>query len=192
MSRFSESEKERIQHLLLQAGEQLFNEKGLKAVTVDDISLAVGIGKGTFYHFYANKEHLYMEINNQIQKQIFSEFSRLLDQKQTASKARFVSLMHNLLEQFMRHPILCQIDGSVYAKFEKKVPKECMAQNDQLDIAMVSKASESGIRFKVPLIQVTKLLQVTFLNASHLMAHGEGEVVRLLFSAICDYIVEED
>lgn len=191
MSRFSESEKERIQHLLLQAGEQLFNEKGLKAVTVDEISIVVGIGKGTFYHFYANKEHLYMEINNQIQKRIFSEFSRLLHQKQIASKARFVSLMHTLLDQFMRHPILCQIDGAVYAKLEKKVPKECMAKNNQLDMAMVNKAAESGIRFKVPLVQVTKLLQVTFLNASSLMAHGEDEVVQLLFSAIVDYIVEE-
>ena len=62
MPKFTESEKQAIQETLLREGEKLFVEYGLKKVTVDELVKAAGIAKGSFYSFYSNKEHLYMDI----------------------------------------------------------------------------------------------------------------------------------
>lgn len=62
MPRFSESEKEIIRQKLLAEGERLFAAYGIKKVSIDEIVRAAGIAKGSFYTFYASKEHLYMEI----------------------------------------------------------------------------------------------------------------------------------
>lgn len=65
MPKFSDREKERIYDKLREEGEQLFVQHGLRKVTVDELSRATGIAKGTFYHFYESKEHLFMDISVQ-------------------------------------------------------------------------------------------------------------------------------
>ena len=52
MPRFSENEKERISNKLLTEGERLFTIHGIKKVTIDDLTEAVGIAKASFYTFY--------------------------------------------------------------------------------------------------------------------------------------------
>ena len=70
MPRFTEQEKEIINRKLLIEGEKLFAAHGLKKVTVDDLVAAVNISKGSFYAFYPSKEHLYVEINFRLQKEL--------------------------------------------------------------------------------------------------------------------------
>jgi AcrR family transcriptional regulator len=43
---------------ILDAAETLFSEKGYENATVNDILDKVGIGKGTFYHYFKSKEEL--------------------------------------------------------------------------------------------------------------------------------------
>ena len=72
LPRFTEQEKEIINRKLLIEGEKLFAAHGLKKVTVDDLVAAVNISKGSFYAFYPSKEHLYVEINFRLQKELFT------------------------------------------------------------------------------------------------------------------------
>ncbi len=71
MPRFTEQEKEMISSKLLIEGEKLLALHSLKKVTVDDLVAAVNISKGSFYAFYPNKEHVYMDINFRLQKELF-------------------------------------------------------------------------------------------------------------------------
>ncbi len=59
---FTSSEKSAIQEELLEKGKDLFSRYGLKKTTISDLTTAVGIAKGTFYHFFDSKEILYFEI----------------------------------------------------------------------------------------------------------------------------------
>ncbi|MDR0562032.1 MAG: TetR/AcrR family transcriptional regulator, partial [Spirochaetaceae bacterium] len=43
---------------ILDAAETLFSEKGYENATVNDILDKVGIGKGTFYHYFKSKEEV--------------------------------------------------------------------------------------------------------------------------------------
>jgi AcrR family transcriptional regulator len=49
--------KERVKSLT-EAGLQLFVLRGLDAVTIDDITQMTGVAKGTFYHYFADKDAL--------------------------------------------------------------------------------------------------------------------------------------
>ena len=72
MPKFSKHEKQLISQKLLTVAEKLFCEYGLKKVTVAEITKAAAIAKGSFYAFYPSKEHLYVEINFRLQKELFT------------------------------------------------------------------------------------------------------------------------
>jgi len=58
--------------LLLEAGLDLFCEKGFEKTTIDEIIARASCGKGTFYRYFTNKDSLYEELENEFN----SHFSR--------------------------------------------------------------------------------------------------------------------
>ncbi len=67
---FTEEEVKLIRNKLLQEGEKIFVEKGLKKANIKDFTSAVGIALGSFYRFFESKEELFLELieiyNNKI------------------------------------------------------------------------------------------------------------------------------
>lgn len=59
---FSESERERIQGLILEAGRELFAAQGLRKTSLEDLTRPAGIHKTSFYSFFGSKEELYLEL----------------------------------------------------------------------------------------------------------------------------------
>lgn len=57
---------ERTRAALIAAGRRLFCERPVDAVTVDDIVQAAGVGKGSFYNHFADREALAREITAEI------------------------------------------------------------------------------------------------------------------------------
>lgn len=57
---FSPTESELIRERLLAAGRRSFEQRGLRATTVESLARAVGISKGAFYAFFASKEELFL------------------------------------------------------------------------------------------------------------------------------------
>ena len=53
-----ERQRQERETLILQAAEEIFVEKGYYNASIDEIAARVGIGKGTFYAHFANKETL--------------------------------------------------------------------------------------------------------------------------------------
>lgn len=56
--------------LLLDAGLEIFVEKGFEKATIDDIVLKAGCGKGTFYRYFNNKEDLFETLDQNFLKQM--------------------------------------------------------------------------------------------------------------------------
>lgn len=61
---YSEEEKEEIKIRLRQVGLQLFREKGIKKVSVREVTSMVGIAQGGFYTFYESKEDFMLDLLN--------------------------------------------------------------------------------------------------------------------------------
>ncbi len=53
---FSEEQKQKLQQQLLENGFELLKKMGYKRMTIDQLTKTCGIAKGTFYHFFKNKE----------------------------------------------------------------------------------------------------------------------------------------
>lgn len=61
---FTEEEKEAIRRRLQEEGLKQFKEKGLKKVSVRELTQAAGIAQGGFYTFYESKEALLLDCVN--------------------------------------------------------------------------------------------------------------------------------
>lgn len=53
---FPLKQRQQIHSELLKTGIQLICEKGVRKLTIDEVTQRVQIGKGTFYHFFTSKE----------------------------------------------------------------------------------------------------------------------------------------
>ena len=76
---FTEEESERIRQELILAGIRLSKELGLQKMSVEKLTDAVGIAKGSFYLFFASKEDFILEIANytgeETQKMLISKLN---------------------------------------------------------------------------------------------------------------------
>lgn len=73
----------RLEHtrcLLLDAGEQVFAEKGFTAATLDDIAYAAGYTKGAIYKHFATKEELFLAVSDRYWRRYFDTFAEVLGQ----------------------------------------------------------------------------------------------------------------
>ena len=60
--RIRQEQKAEIRAALLRAGLDLITSQGFEATTVDEITSAAGVGKATFYNYFATKEELALAI----------------------------------------------------------------------------------------------------------------------------------
>lgn len=62
MAKWKEREKRQRQNDIIDAARKLFAEKNFDEVSMDEIAKKVGLGKGTLYLYFKNKESLYFAV----------------------------------------------------------------------------------------------------------------------------------
>ena len=151
MPRFTEQEKEIINRKLLIEGEKLFAAHGLKKVTVDDLVAAVNISKGSFYAFYPSKEHLYVEINFRLQKELFTNIETTIKGRKYENHRDldiFDSHMHNdihILEMLEDLGVIFTIPHTVIIKSLYSV-LSCLEQfKEDKELNMIQNLLVNGI-----------------------------------------------
>lgn len=87
------------QELIYNAAVELFKSHGPKKVSVDMIVKEAGVGKGTFYNYYKNKEDLYEQIFDFILSN-GQKYMRMLVEKYPDPKERFMVDLINSLNFF--------------------------------------------------------------------------------------------
>ncbi|EQI96005.1 bacterial regulatory s, tetR family protein [Clostridioides difficile P3] len=148
MPRFTEQEKEIINSKLLIEGEKLFALHGLKKVTVDDLVAAVNISKGSFYAFYPSKEHLYVEINFRLQKELFTSIETTIKKKKYKNHrdlAKDVIMLS--LTGVITSPILSQIDLSLMDYLQRKISSDIFENHMYSDIRILEILEDLGLYF---------------------------------------------
>lgn len=80
---FTDQERENIRQRLQEEGLKQFKEKGLKKVSVRELTRAAGIAQGGFYSFYDSKEALLLDcVNRRITEKIKGFLDMPLEQRQ--------------------------------------------------------------------------------------------------------------
>ena len=152
MPRFTEQEKDIINNKLLIEGEKLFALHGLKKVTVDDLVAAVNISKGSFYAFYPSKEHLYVEINFRLQKELFESIETTIKAKKYANHKDLTKDVITLsLSGLISSPVLSQLDLSIMDYLQRKLSPDIFdshMHNDIRILEMLENLGPFGIQYE--------------------------------------------
>lgn len=194
MPKFSEEEKKKKYLSLLANGENLFNKKGFYEVTAEEIALSSGIAKGTFYHFFENKEHLFMVINNRLQENIFSNVKQKMQQTDQATQVeKFNRLLNYVMDEFIRHPMIMEVDEKVWSRIEEKAPRDCILENNQRDLKLIQLFEQSGFIFRYDIETITELLQYQFISLAYIYKNSQNDkLIRIFLRSLSEHILREE
>ena len=196
MPKFSESEKAIIQEKLYSEGERLFILHGIKKVTVDDLVKAAGIAKGSFYAFYTNKEHLYMDILGNLQKKVWENMNGFLEENRSlAPKELTKQVVLWSFSQLQRYPLLLQYDEETTDYLFRKLPKEVMEAHTKEDGKELETLQEYGVHFKQGIELTTSVFQVlaiTFLSLQNDKNIDHAAVMEIMLNGIINEIVSDE
>lgn len=163
MPRFTDIERETINKALLEEGQRLFDVHGLKKVTVDDLTEAVNISKGSYYAFYQSKEHLFAVVNFKLQEQLHAEMKQYLNEnKSLPPKELATVLLRRFFKRAMEYPILPKTDVATISHLQRKLPANVFEEHTLDDKAFVNMLSDYGITFKQDTLLITKSLQTLY------------------------------
>ena len=189
MPRFTEQEKEIISSKLLIEGEKLFALHGLKKVTVDDLVAAVNISKGSFYSFYPSKEHLYVEINFRLQKELFTSIETTIKKKKYKNHrdlAKDVIMLS--LTGVITSPILSQMDLSLMDYLQRKISSDIFENHMYSDIRILEILEDLGVIFLVPHTVIIKSLYSVL---SCLEQFKEDEELNMIQNLLVNGIIQQ-
>lgn len=194
MGKFSEIEKKRIHALLLREGSRLFAAFGLKKTSVEDITAACGIGKGTFYLFFSAKEDLLLEILNNEEIEMHSLIREKAEQGLTADS--FAQILKETFVHFYDH----SVSKTLYALDEfsllfRKISEEQERENYERDMTLsnflLSKLPGTDIKPEV----LMGLLRSVFVSTLHKGIIGESifnDVIELQIQYIAQGLLGKD
>ena len=193
MPRFTEQEKEIINSKLLTEGERLFALHGLKKVTVDDLVAAANISKGSFYAFYPSKEHLYVEINFRLQKELFADIESTIKRKTYDNHRSLTKDVIMLsLTGLVASPILSQVDLSLMDYLQRKLSPEIFDSHMHNDIRILEILETMGVVFLVPHTVIIKALYSVLSCMEQFKGDRELETVQtLLVNGIVQQVVAD-
>lgn len=99
--------KQELKESMYLTAMKLFMEKGFEQVTVDEITQACGVAKGTFYNYFPKKEAILLHLS-QSQMELLSH-SLAAHEKLPLIKDRIAALFSDLTRRYAAHPELLRI-----------------------------------------------------------------------------------
>jgi AcrR family transcriptional regulator len=88
--------------LLMESALDIFTEKGYDKTTIDDIVNRTGCGKGTFYRYFDNKEHLFEKLDEIFLETLSSELKKNCKNSYPVKKYLFEGFK-TFLDVFTQH-----------------------------------------------------------------------------------------
>ena len=195
MPKFSDTEREAIAAALLQKGEQLFCEYGLRKVTVEEITKAAGIAKGSFYAFYGSKEELYFAILARCQQDMWGRMDAFLDENTALPPRALLKKAIAFIFQIIgEYPLIRRTDSETMVQLLRKLPGEVTAHHLDEDAQAVALFTRHRVVFTRPIPVVAKAFQALY-GVAVMMADTEDElsaqVLDIMISGMVNELVED-
>lgn len=132
--------KQQLKETIYAKAMQLFVEKGFDRVTVDEITSACGVAKGTFYNYFPKKEAVLLYMGE-------SQLERLAGKLEEVSqlpaiRQRIETVFADLAQQAAAHPELLRISMSEMVRSSATLGKE-MANIRRFEMAIIPLLDEA-------------------------------------------------
>lgn len=134
----------RTRSALLRAAREVFEDKGYLDTRVVDVTVAAGVGHGTFYTYFSSKETVFVEVANEVAASLYHAFdiapALQADQRIRATNHRYIEFyrqnarMMALIEQVtLFTPTLRQLRESMRHHFAERI-EGALRRMNQLDL----------------------------------------------------------
>lgn len=195
---FTDHEKEAIQAQLLEKGKALFESQGIRKTTVEELTRAVGISKGSFYMFFESKEELYMQILEQLENEIQTRILGFALHPDDDAQENVYQLLRSLVLTMEDFPILKNFTRTDLDYLVRKLPPERVVQhadNDQFFMQdFVRKIAQEGITVSASPEVVGNLVKGLFFLSLHREDYDKQayeEMMDVLIYLVAGYITGE-
>ena len=146
---------------IIRAALSLFSERGVTATTVEDITNAADVGKGTFFNYFPSKEDILAHLCQLQMGRIRDFVSRTVDSSESLDRVLYeLALM--LIEEFGQSPAL--VESILAALFSSESARRRMANDfakDRLVLAelMTARQKRGEIRDDFAPIELARQFQ---------------------------------
>ena len=170
--------RQTLQPLIIAEAEKLFRQRGIKSVTMEEISKTLHISKRTIYELYTNKENILIEVLQVVhdrKKRQMEEFVKHCD--------NVMDILIEVLRQQMESSITTHAnffsDLAKYPKAEKLLAKFQDAQReDSYDFF------ERGVREGYFLSTIDFHTFMLILSAMHLVLRNHNTLKKITFQEL--------
>lgn len=193
---FSVKKKDELKIKMYRAGIEQIKESGAKKMRVENITRAAGIGKGTFYHFFASKQHFVYEIICYSRDLLKERMNKMLEAKSKLSKAEARSFFYNLLNNSGSINLYEYLTPEDMNWLEEKLPEKYLynPEKDMETTDLILKHIE-GVRKDLDyriVANFPKIIAIAIENKKLLHQDVMTENFKLIFDAMFHYIFDED
>lgn len=173
---------------------RVFADRGVSGATVSDITEAAGVAKGTFYLYFASKEHLLGALKERMVDEILSRATRLYERVgrddwwalTDATVDSFVdfALTHRDMIQVLVQEGITPETSEVFA--------ECEAKLNAMFASGIQAGIEAGVfRVSDPEMISTLLHHAMDATLQHAILYGRGDFDRERFIAAARELVHK-
>src|SRR5450755_2194892 len=92
--------------LIVQTAIRLFSEQPFHRVRLDDVAEAAGVGKGTVYIYFKNKEELYYSLVYEGLAELVERCRARIAEHPTHYRENFLAIIEGLADHAVHHPQL--------------------------------------------------------------------------------------
>ena len=201
MPKFTETEKEKIRADLLEHGLELFSRYGLRKTSVEDITRAVNIAKGTFYSFYKTKEELFLSIFTQVNEEMQGRIMGVFTASKKGPRKRLYDALQMQYAFVDENPIFQILMDEeeleqLFRKFPQAGPQLQSFFEDDKYIPFVEQLKEMGIiRKDLKTTHVVGLLKAVFLIHQRKLDFSPEQfedVFNTYLKLVIDYVALEE
>ncbi|MDR0463663.1 MAG: TetR/AcrR family transcriptional regulator [Treponema sp.] len=175
----TEQEKCRLCQRLLDKGRDIVFGIGIKKISVDDITKAASMAKGSFYHHFESKEKYLYELIMDIHKQIFEQAQKYIE---TVNSLREKTQLKQYISGFL--------NNLFHMPQMKFLIKNCNDINDLIDAMPESEKKGKSI---IDADLFEKLINMTGVDTKKLKSGVMHNYMHTLFMIMdCDLMMEDD
>ncbi len=120
-----ERERTERRETIIDAAEEVINEKGFDAATVDEIAERAELGKGTLYLYFKSKASIYLAISERGSKILNSEMAKILTLDLTG-----LEMLRKLGEKYLKFIQTNPIYFNAFAFYENMMDQEKLAESE--------------------------------------------------------------
>jgi AcrR family transcriptional regulator len=196
---FNDKEKQIIRDKLMEKGKEYFSTFGIKKTSVEELTNAAGIAKGSFYHFFSSKEELYFDLLEKEEESLKEEILNSMMQSKIITRSDFKQFLLQTLHKVDDNPFFRRLyNQDEYELLVRKVPQERLDAHAHRDmdvmITLIQKWQDQGQLISEAPEIIAGVLRSFFLLTLHKKEIGATQynaTIELIAHCIANGLIQE-